>query len=374
MSTTAIDERRSSWIGEHRSKWGLGLRITVAALLTFALGQLVGLPQVYWAVLSAVIVLQSSVGGSVKATFDRLGSTLGGAVWAVVVILLTSHLGYHPVALVLGLTVAPLAVLSAFRPRYRVAPVTAVIVLLGSSGDPAGALGTGLHRVLDIGFGCLVALAVALLVLPARASSLLEQSTGRILDLMGQYLEISLADLSPAAEPEMVTDLRARIRSEIARAEGAAEEARRERLHHLADAPDPEPTVRTMRRLKNDLDMISRATADPFPEPVRARLRASATALSAAVRGFLHCTAEATARHSARPSLLGVQQALAGYEDTMAGIRTDGLTRDLPVEAVSRIFGLSFALEQLARDLADLTDGWEELPEGSTGDRHEDPA
>ena len=39
-------------------------------------------PLVLWSVLTAVIVTQSSVGRSVKATIDYLVGTLGGAIYA----------------------------------------------------------------------------------------------------------------------------------------------------------------------------------------------------------------------------------------------------------------------------------------------------
>ncbi len=52
--------------------------MTVASLATFVLAEALGLPQGYWAVITALIVTQSSVGGSLKAAFDRfLGSVIG---------------------------------------------------------------------------------------------------------------------------------------------------------------------------------------------------------------------------------------------------------------------------------------------------------
>src|SRR5262245_7337016 len=84
MTAAAGPAANARWFRQHRPGLRVSLRLTVAALLPFALGRLFGLPQSYWAVLSAVIVLQASVGGSLKATFDRLFGTLAGAVWAVV--------------------------------------------------------------------------------------------------------------------------------------------------------------------------------------------------------------------------------------------------------------------------------------------------
>ena len=60
------------WISAHRAEITLSLRITATGLIALALGELLGVKQVYWAVLTAVIVMQASVGGSLKATIDRL--------------------------------------------------------------------------------------------------------------------------------------------------------------------------------------------------------------------------------------------------------------------------------------------------------------
>ena len=67
------------WIAAHRAEIALSLRITVAGLIaTFALGELLGVKQVYWAVLTTTFVMQASVGGSLKATIDRLVGTAAG--------------------------------------------------------------------------------------------------------------------------------------------------------------------------------------------------------------------------------------------------------------------------------------------------------
>src|SRR3977135_3486558 len=54
--------RRRHWAAAHRAEMTLSLRITVAGLIALALGELLGVTQVYWAVLTAVIVMQASVG------------------------------------------------------------------------------------------------------------------------------------------------------------------------------------------------------------------------------------------------------------------------------------------------------------------------
>ena len=62
-----------------RVQLALSIRVTFAALVALALAQFSQLPLPLWAVLSAVIVTQMSVGRSLKAAFDYLAGTLGAS-------------------------------------------------------------------------------------------------------------------------------------------------------------------------------------------------------------------------------------------------------------------------------------------------------
>jgi uncharacterized membrane protein YccC len=53
--------------------------MTVAGLLAYMLAELFTLPRGYWVVFSAIIIVQTSVGGSVKATIERVMGTIDGA-------------------------------------------------------------------------------------------------------------------------------------------------------------------------------------------------------------------------------------------------------------------------------------------------------
>ena len=54
-------------------------RMTVAAILAFAAARAFALPEGYWAVISAVVVMQGSLGGTLGASLDRLMATVAGA-------------------------------------------------------------------------------------------------------------------------------------------------------------------------------------------------------------------------------------------------------------------------------------------------------
>jgi hypothetical protein len=85
-----------------------------------------------------VVVSQASVGGSIKATRERFVGSLGGAAWGVAASLCLPHWTDWDLAATLTAALAPLAVISALNPAYRIAPVTAIILLLApAAGRPA---------------------------------------------------------------------------------------------------------------------------------------------------------------------------------------------------------------------------------------------
>jgi uncharacterized membrane protein YccC len=335
------------WLANHEVELLLSLRMTLAGLLTFALANVFGFRQGYWGVLSVVIVMQASVGASLKATFERVLGTLGGAVWAILVSMLLLRGGTASETTALFVALAPLAVVAALQPAYRVAPITAIIVLLSSTGHPGGTLQTGFQRTLEILLGSVVAFAVSLFVLPSRAHTLLARSLRSTLELMADAVELS-------AEGGLVGASQDRIRSAVGRVAAIAEEAKRERLNHLTDAPDPAPIVRMVRRVRHDLEMIGRVYDQPLPESVRCRLAEPSARASRAIAEFLRATAEALAGHGTAASLSSVVTALGDVAGTTEQLRQDGLSRELSADEMGRLFGMSFAFDQLRTDLEDL--------------------
>ena len=79
------------WVVTNAAALRLCFRMTVAGLLAYVLAELFALPQGCWVVFSAIIIMQASVGGSIKATADRLIGTVGGAVAGGAVAYLLPH-------------------------------------------------------------------------------------------------------------------------------------------------------------------------------------------------------------------------------------------------------------------------------------------
>ena len=140
MRVTTLSEAWKSglaWLGTRRAELRLAVRVAVGGVASFAVAHYLGLPQGYWAVFTAVIVTQASIGGSLKATIDRFIGTLGGAIYGAVVAMVIPHQEPAGLGLALALALLPLGFVSAIDARFRVAPVTAVIVLLSPVGSQA---------------------------------------------------------------------------------------------------------------------------------------------------------------------------------------------------------------------------------------------
>lgn len=347
----------TDWISRHRIELGLSLRISAAAVVSYALGTALGLPQGYWAVFTTIVVMQASVGGSLKASLDRIVGTIGGAAWGVAVAVTVPHQGAVATGAALALTLLPLAVVAAFRPAYRVAAITGTIVLLGRFGQ-IGVVHAALDRVFEIGLGSVVALAVAV-VTPTRAHGLLGGAGRQALAEMAGLCELLFADLATAVDLPTVLGFHERIRRALARAATAADEAARERRSLISDAPDPAPLVRCIRRLSHDFVIVARARSAPLPPAVAGRLGPPLAALSDALSAFLREIGEALATRSAPPEPAAA--GFDGFHQAMAGMRGDGITRALSGEEVERVFGLSFALDQIRRNLDDLAGHAREL-------------
>jgi uncharacterized membrane protein YccC len=341
----------TDWVSRHRIELGLSVRISAAGVVSYALGSALGLAQSYWAVFTTVIVMQASVGGSMKACLDRIVGTIGGAAWGVAVAVSVPHQNAVATGLALALTLLPLAVLTAFHPAYRVAAITGTVVLLGRFGQ-LSVVEAALDRVFEIGLGSVVALAVALTVTPTRAHGLLGGAGRQALAQMAGLCEALFADLAAAADLPTVLGFHDRIRRALDRAVIAADEAARERRSFVSDAPDPAPLVRCLRRLSHDFIIVARARSASLPAPVVERLGLPATTLATALSAYLGEIGAALATRSAPPP--PATEGFDGFQQAMVTMRRDGITRGLSDEGVERVFGLSFALEQIRRNLDDL--------------------
>jgi uncharacterized membrane protein YccC len=322
-----------------------------------------------WAVLTALIVTQMSVGRSLKATRDYMFGTVGGAIYGGAVAVLIPHSGEAGLLALLVLAVAPLAFIAAINPSLNAATVTAVIVLLVPTMSHVNPLYSAIDRVLEVTVGAVTGLLVSFFVLPSRAHNQIRISAALLLELIAAALSELLAGLTRGRDNDALHQIQDGIGAALVGLNATGAEAERERAAHLSSGPDTGPLLRTILRLRHDVVMIGRASVVPLPSELQARLAAPLAKVGDAIATYLRSTAAALRSGVGAPAIWPIHEALQGYAAEIASLRSEGLTRGLPGDVAERFFALGFSLEQMRQNLKDLercVAEWSETPSVAT--------
>lgn len=134
-------------------------RTTVAAIASLLIARLFHLPEAYWAAITTIVVMQSTLGAALTTSGQRLaGTALGAAMGALLATYSGSNLELRIAAFAAGVFLAGLicAVLHLSRNAYRFAGITLAIVMLVAGARPPIVL--ALHRFIEVSIGIAVAL------------------------------------------------------------------------------------------------------------------------------------------------------------------------------------------------------------------------
>ena len=265
-------KRTATRLWSRKVEMGLGVRVTAAAFTALALAITLHLRLPLWAVLTAIIVTQMSVGRSLKVTREYLIGTIGGAIYGGAIAILIPHHGESALLAVLVLAVAPLAFLAAINPSLNVATVTAIIVLLLPTMGQMSPLESAIDRILEVTVGAVTGLLVSFLVLPSRAYGQIRVNAARVLNLLADAVQELLAGLTRGRDNDALHALQDGIGHAISELNAIGTEAERERAAWLSHGPDTGPLLRTVLRLRHDVVMIGRATVTPLPANLQSRL------------------------------------------------------------------------------------------------------
>ncbi len=348
----------SRWLSQNRFKLEHAFRMTAASLATYACAEALGLSQGFWAVITALIVTQNNVGGTIKAALQRFVGSLLGAVYGSAIVHFIPHSDGSTRAVALIVAVAPLSFLAALSAGFRIAPITAIIVLLGSIGATLGPLGFAEERVLEVGLGCTIGLLVSVLVVPVRASRSVLETASEVARLLAEQLE-TLANPDDTAQVRL-SALVVQTRQSLHGLETQIGEAARERHSRLTDLPDPEPLLRTLMRLWHDVTTIRRAVGKPGQEAFGDQSAQGWRSIAGAGATHLKALADAMANKRPPERSDAMTQAIDAYRAAIDGMRRSEQTRHLTTDTLWSLIGTGFALEQLHRDLDDLVERIEE--------------
>jgi uncharacterized membrane protein YgaE (UPF0421/DUF939 family) len=130
-------------------------RITIAAVLALVAARVLGFPEVYWAPVSAVVVVQSDFGSSLTMSWHRLAGTAIGACAGA---LLVAYMGRGVIPFgfgIFGIGLLSIA-LRLERPANRFAAITFALVFLAVRAEPVWVI--ALHRFLEVSVGIVAGL------------------------------------------------------------------------------------------------------------------------------------------------------------------------------------------------------------------------
>ena len=131
-------------------------RTAVAAVLSLIVARALGLPEAYWATVTTLIIMQSTLGAALTVSEQRLAGTALGALMGA---LLMAYFGSN--LIVFGLGVFALGLICAalrLEDAYRLAGVTLAIVMLIARTNQAWIVAA--HRFVEVAVGIAVGLAM----------------------------------------------------------------------------------------------------------------------------------------------------------------------------------------------------------------------
>lgn len=133
-------------------------RTALATLVSLLVARALKFPEYYWAPISTIVILQSTIHPLHGAWQRFAGTALGAAFGAVI----ATFVGRNAAAYAAGIFVCGIvAGILRFWSAYRVAAITFTIVVLISRGGPAWMF--ALHRFLEVSLGIAVALLATLI-------------------------------------------------------------------------------------------------------------------------------------------------------------------------------------------------------------------
>jgi uncharacterized membrane protein YgaE (UPF0421/DUF939 family) len=169
-------EQSRSWSVPQLNRQSLehSTRTAVAAVASILVARAIRLPEYYWAPITTLVVMQSTLGAALTVSGQRVaGTALGAAAGA----LLAPRFGsdvvvFGAAVLVLGMVCAMLQVGSS---AYRFSGITLAIVMLIPRDHPAWLVAT--HRFVEVSMGVAVGLLVTA-IWPERGRAAEQKESG----------------------------------------------------------------------------------------------------------------------------------------------------------------------------------------------------
>jgi len=155
---------------DHIKKWILAnenppslahsVRTAVAAMASLLVARLLRLPEAYWAPITTLMIMQSSLGTALPISAQRFAGTMIGAAFGGLVVTYTSGnvLVFSTAVFVIGILCT---ILGLERNAYRFASMTSAVIMLVTRANNEWVI--AFHRFAEVSVGIAVALVLTVL-------------------------------------------------------------------------------------------------------------------------------------------------------------------------------------------------------------------
>ncbi len=337
-----------------------GIKTGLAGLITYAIYIHWHMPQGYWAVFTALVVAQVTMGAAWKPAFYRTVGSTAGALAAMLLFVILGP-GVVRVGVMLFLLATLFGFLTVLHPSFSAAGFTAAIVLVLGRIE-GSALHIGWLRVLYTVLGSVVAFAVGALIWPVRAREGLRNKLANILDGAGSlYRAVTAAALQGIDnEPQIraldrqLHDLRRGITQQMdeARNELAFTRFNQDAYQDFVQAADQ--LRRRLTAMAEDSSLFVHAQVEPGLVP-------SLPALAEKTSQTFSAMAQAVRKKETTPSSNELDAALRDLDADLAQLREQRATAPLALDRMLPFWALVFNLREVAQDLKQLESTLPEL-------------
>jgi len=320
----------------------------VASVVTYgAMVWIGGGKETSWAVISALYVVQPSIGGTLSNAVARLVGTLLGTSIGLAGLYLVGHstigIAVSLVASALILTTA-----SGYHPGLRFGLIPAAVVILASGGD---VVDSAWPRAGAIALGALVGAVASVLVFPRSAhQEVREQLVGAIGDCATL---VSAAVASALGEGGQDTDqIDARIRSELVQAAQMHGQSLRRNIRHR---PGPQGLPldemrEAVRRLWHTILILRRTNARILPADIRRTVQTPLREFGTAAHDTLNRYGDAVRKGKPAPPA----PRLDDFTEALRNAAFDAARTDIGREEREALFTLAFTARQITTIIGDI--------------------
>jgi uncharacterized membrane protein YccC len=334
------------WLHKHEAV-RQALQMVVAVTIAFVASVALGLREPSWAVLSALLVVQGSVGGTVTGAFNRVvGAAIGLALGLLIILVLGVEEWRQLVSLVIAVGVMAVIAGHWQRLRYGLVTVAILVVAPGQELFEDSLLIAG-----EVAIGAVSGALAGAVVLPVAAHRSALRHLGRAVQACGRLLKASMQELAADGE-EDVSALQEEIKNELDEAREMMSQSRRTRpSRHL---PSQFEMLRHVDRLWYTLALVNRLRGRRLPDAAMQRVREPLEKATEAAADYLEelgSTIAAAERPAPAPERLeSVSQLVAAVDD----LRDRDLVPSASEDEAEALFTLSFVWQQINSNTGDL--------------------